>query len=116
MQSILPVRDIYKKIGSHNNKHKNIKKLNTTLKQHTTTNHYAYIDLYTSFCNENGMLIKEFSNDGLHLKEEGYLLWKHFVYLYIYNLELKPSLSPKTQLPKWNMFFFAIIFGYYNSY
>lgn len=103
VQSILPVNNVYKKFGSHTNKGEQIKELNAYLKQNAATYHYTYIDLHTSFCDENGKLIKEFSNDGLHLKGDGYLLWKHLVYPYVFDLESKPSLLPKPQQLKWNM-------------
>lgn len=102
VQSILPVNDVYKKFGSHTSKGEQIKQLNANLKQNAQVYNYTYIDLHNSFCDENGKLIKEFTNDGLHLKGDGYLLWKHLVYSYVYNLESKPSLLPKPQELKWN--------------
>lgn len=102
VQSLLPVNDIYKKFGSHTGKGEQIKQLNANLKQNAAAYHFTYIDLHTSFCDENGKLIKEFTNDGLHLKGDGYLLWKHLVYPYVFNLESKPSLLPKPQQLKWN--------------
>jgi len=102
VQSILPVNDFYKKFESHTRKEEQIKQLNTDLKQNATTYHYTYIDLHSSFCDEDGKLIKEFTNDGLHLKGDGYLKWKHLVYPYVFDLESKPSLLPKPQQLKWN--------------
>lgn len=102
VQSILPVNDFYKKFESHTRKGEQIKQLNTNLKQNATTYHYTYIDLHSSFCDEDGKLIKEFTNDGLHLKGDGYLKWKHLVYPYVFDLESKPSLLPKPQQLKWN--------------
>ena len=110
VQSILPVNDVYKKFGSHTSKGEQIKQLNANLKQHAAAYHYTYIDLHTSFCDANGKLLKEFTNDGLHLKGDGYLLWKHLVYPYVFNLEAKPSLLPKPQQLKWNTGSFPLSF------
>ncbi|WP_205728744.1 family 20 glycosylhydrolase [Flavobacterium ranwuense] len=102
VQSILPVNDVYKKFGSHTSKGEQIRQLNANLKKNAVAYHYTYIDLHTSFCDANGKLIKGFTNDGLHLKGDGYLLWKHLVYPYVFDLESKPSLLPKPQQLKWN--------------
>lgn len=111
VQSILPVNDVYKKFGGHTSKGEQIKQLNANLKQNAAEYHYTYIDLHTSFCDANGKLIKEFTNDGLHLKGDGYLLWKHLVYPYVFDLESKPSLLPKPQQLKWNEGFFSLAAG-----
>jgi hexosaminidase len=108
IQSLLPVNDVYKKFGGHTNKGEQIKQLNANLKQNAEAFHYTYIDLHTSFCDANGKLIKEFTNDGLHLKGDGYLLWKHLVYPYVFDLESKPSLLPKPQQLKWNNGYFSL--------
>ena len=36
--------------------------------------------IHTAFCNENGLMRAGLTNDGLHLKGQGYLLWKHLIY------------------------------------
>ena len=108
VQSVLPVNDVYKKFGGHTNKGEQIKLLNTKLKQNAAAFNYTYIDLHTSFCDENGKLLKEFSNDGLHLKGAGYLVWKHLVYPYVFDVESKPALLPKPQQLKWNNGYFPL--------
>ncbi|UFH36891.1 family 20 glycosylhydrolase [Flavobacterium acetivorans] len=108
VQSILPVNDVYKKFGGHTSKGEQIKQLNAKLKQNAAAFPYTYMDLHTPFCDQNGKLIKEFTNDGLHLKGEGYLMWKHLVYPYVFDLESKPSLLPKPQQLKWNNGFFPL--------
>ena len=108
VQSVLPVNDVYKKFGGHTSKGEQIKLLNTKLKQNAAAFNYTYIDLHTSFCDENGKLLKEFSNDGLHLKGAGYLVWKHLVYPYVFDVESKPALLPKPQQLKWNNGYFPL--------
>ena len=108
VQSILPVNDVFKKFGGHTSKIEQIKTLNANLKQNAATYNYTYINLHSSFCDENGKLSKQLTNDGLHLKGDGYLLWKHLVYPYVYDLESKPALLPKPQQLKWNTGYFPL--------
>ncbi len=42
-----------------------------------------YIDLYTSFLDENGELKEEYSKDGVHINENGYELWVSLIREYI---------------------------------
>ena len=108
VQSILPVNDFYKMFGGHTSKTEQIKQVNEQLKQKTAEYKYTFIDLYSSFCNEEGKLNIELSNDGLHLKGEGYLLWKHLVFPYVYDLQEKPSLLPMPQHIKWDEGYFKL--------
>lgn len=108
VQSVLPVNDVYKKFSGHTSKKEQIKELNTKLKQNATAFNYTYIDLHTAFCDANGKMNEHHTNDGLHLKGDGYLLWKHLVYPYVFDLESKPSLLPKPQQLKWNNGYFPL--------
>lgn len=108
VQSVLPVNDVHKKFGGHTSKGEQIKLLNATLKQNATAYNFTFIDLHTPFCDANGKLNKNLTNDGLHLTGEGYLLWKHLVYPLVFDLETKPSLLPKPQQLKWNTGYFSI--------
>ena len=103
IQSILPVNDFYNKFQGHTDKAKQIKEVNDALSKSEAAYHFTYIDLNSSFSNEEGKLKRELSNDGLHLKGEGYLLWKHLVYPFIYSLQEKPSLAPLPQQLKWSL-------------
>ncbi|HEX6847789.1 MAG TPA: family 20 glycosylhydrolase [Chitinophagaceae bacterium] len=111
VQSILPVNDVYKMFGGHTSKGNQINQVNELLGRSAAKYRFTFIDLYSSFCNEAGKLKPEFSNDGLHLKAEGYLLWKHLVFPYVYDLEAKPSLLPIPQQLKWDTGHFKL----YNS-
>jgi lysophospholipase L1-like esterase len=84
VQSILPVNDTYHKFSTHTNKVKEIKQVNEQLLQYANQYQYTFINLYSSFCDENEKLKSDLTNDGLHLKGEAYLLWKRIVYPYIY--------------------------------
>lgn len=102
VQSILPVNDMYGKFSGHTKKGIQIKELNEQLRKMADEYKYTFIDLYSSFCNEEGKLKAGLSNDGLHLKGEGYLLWKHLLYPFVYDLQQKPALIPLPQQLNWN--------------
>ncbi len=109
IQSILPVNAVFGKFSGHTNKTKQIKQVNEMLLKESLKHKYTFIDLYPSFCNKEEKLNTKFSNDGLHLTGEGYLLWKHLLFPLVYNLQEKPSLIPLPQQLKWNEGFFSLI-------
>lgn len=92
VQSILPVNKNYKKFTEHVNKEKEILQINAELQR--LAHNYIYINLHSHFTDEAGNLHKNFTNDGLHLNGEAYLLWKHLVYPYIYNATPRAALIP----------------------
>lgn len=108
IQSILPVNDVYGKFGGHTGKGEQIKQVNVQLKQNAADYHYTFIDLYSFFCEDSEKLKAGLSNDGLHLKGEGYLLWKHLVYPYVLSLQAEPSLIPIPQQLKWEKGYFPL--------
>jgi hexosaminidase len=108
IQSILPVSDMFKKFSGHTNKTDSILKVNNRLKKESENYSYTFIDLYPFFCNKQGRMDKKYSNDGLHLLGEGYLLWKHLVLPYVYAVQEKPSLIPLPQKLTWNNGYFPL--------
>lgn len=108
IQSILPVSDVFKKFTGHTNKTDAILKVNNRLRKEAENHRYNYIDLYPIFCDKLGRLDVKYSNDGLHLLGEGYLLWKHIIFPYVYDLQEKPSLIPLPQQLTWNKGFFPL--------
>jgi hexosaminidase len=108
VQSILPVNDVFGKFSGHTNKSGQIKQVNERLARESSSHHYKFIDLYSFFCNSEGKLDTRFSNDGLHLLGEGYLLWKHLVFPHVYGLQEKPSLLPLPRQITWKKSFFPL--------
>jgi hexosaminidase len=102
VQSILPVNNALGKFATHTNKGQQIMQINGALQKNAAAYHFTFVNLYPAFCDNDQKLNINYTNDGLHLKGEGYLLWKHLVYQYVYNLQEKPSLIPKPQSLKWN--------------
>jgi hexosaminidase len=107
VQSILPVNSIYNKFSGHTNKSAQIISVNTALQQGAKANNYTFINIHDAFCNQEGKMNPSLTNDGLHLKGEGYLLWKHLLYPYLFNLQPKAALLPLPQSLQWNAGFFA---------
>ena len=83
VQSVLPVNPEFKKFSNHVNKTDEIIRLNKQLKKLCKNYKLTYIDLHSSFTIEDHKLNPKYTNDGLHLKGKGYLLWKSLVEDYI---------------------------------
>lgn len=83
IESVLPVNDCYGKFKGHTSRGEVVVELNRLLKEAAQERQLTYIDLYSRFCNEEGKMNTEYSNDGLHLLGKGYLLWKEVVEPYI---------------------------------
>ena len=101
IQSILPVTDYYKKFGGHTSKSTQILETNNKLKALAVAHQYTYVDLHSAFINAAGKMDERYTNDGLHLVGEGYMLWKHLVFPYVYDIDQKPALIPLPQEVKW---------------
>lgn len=83
IQSILPVNPIFGKFNGHTSQWKRIPSLNKALKLLSEVEGVTYIDLYSSFVNEEGKMDTEYSNDGLHLLGKGYNVWKNILLPYL---------------------------------
>jgi lysophospholipase L1-like esterase len=83
VQSIFPVNgvDITRDTRSpHWDKEQEIIETNKLLKDLCKgRNNVLYIDVYSSLINDRGQLNVRYSNDGLHLMGEGYLVWKSVI-------------------------------------
>ncbi|MDE3236863.1 MAG: family 20 glycosylhydrolase [Bacteroidota bacterium] len=108
IQSLLPVNDVYKKFTGHTNKGAQIIAVNKQLQSMAGDHHYTFVDLYHSFCDEEGKMRASLTNDGLHLKGEAYLLWKHIIYPYVFDLQQRPSLLPLPQHLEWTNVVFPL--------
>lgn len=78
VQSVLPVNNRTKFIVDNNA----VIALNDKLKTLVNEFKYEYIDLYSVFAIDN-QLPEQYTNDGLHLNGNGYLLWKQAISKYI---------------------------------
>ena len=57
----------------------NILKVNEIIKAKEKESPYEIIDLFSIFVNQNGLIKKELSTDGIHLNEKGYDTWVKFI-------------------------------------
>lgn len=80
IQSILPTNRKLYKGPAVNNK---IKELNLQLENLTRNFGLSYIDIFSFLIDPNGDLDQRYSNDGLHLLAEGYLVWKNVLEKYL---------------------------------
>lgn len=79
LQSLLPVNNDFKNFPNHTNKTEHIIRINRALKNFSDVNDITYINLYSLFANKDSQLNPEYTNDGVHLKGSGYLVWKEAV-------------------------------------
>ena len=78
VQTVLPIeKEQYKS---------SILKVNEIIKSNEKENLYQIVDLYSIFVNENGLIRKELSTDGIHLNEMGYDAWVEFIKPLIYSI------------------------------
>ena len=75
IQTILPT--------SNQNLVAKIKAVNDQLKSNASFDTYTLIDLHSFFSDENDLIKKELTNDGVHLTEEGYNVWVSVVREYL---------------------------------
>jgi len=60
-----------------------IPELNEGIQKIASENETVFINLYSDFIDENKRLIYALSTDGLHLNNEGYLLWETLIEKYL---------------------------------
>ncbi|MEX6686505.1 GDSL-type esterase/lipase family protein [Danxiaibacter flavus] len=76
IQSILPTNDAFTEFKRHQGKDEHIRSVNKGLKQLALEQHCTYLDLYSLMLDTEGKLDRKYTNDGLHLTGEGYMVWK----------------------------------------
>ena len=80
IQSILPTNSKLYKGAATNRK---IRELNVNLENLARNFGLDYIDIFSFLIDSDGGLDQRYSNDGLHLLAEGYLVWKNVIEKYI---------------------------------
>lgn len=73
IESCLPVSDSRVQYSS------SITELNKLLSDYCEETDYIYVDLWTSFADDNGFLKKEYNIDGVHINAKGYENWKRII-------------------------------------
>ncbi|HAC63696.1 MAG TPA: G-D-S-L family lipolytic protein [Cyanothece sp. UBA12306] len=80
IQSILPINNEQYSINVDNNQ---ILAVNEELKKIASKFNYQYLDLHSKFVEQSNQLNPEYTNDGVHLNLQGYLLWTDIIKLYV---------------------------------
>lgn len=84
VQSILPINDTYNIFWGHMDKSEQIKEYNSKLESLCKKRGVPFIDLYSRFCNPGtDRMNLAYTNDGLHLMADGYMLWRDTIMPYI---------------------------------
>ncbi len=73
-QTMLPTNSSFKKLSNHY-KNDHVVNINEGLKKLGVQNDITIIDLYSAFIDDQQMLKKEFTYDGVHLTIKGYNTW-----------------------------------------
>jgi lysophospholipase L1-like esterase/dienelactone hydrolase len=76
IQSILPTNGTFAEFPRHQRKEEHIHTINSYLQQLARRQQCTYVDVYQAMLDSEGRLNKQYTNDGLHLTGEGYLVWK----------------------------------------
>jgi lysophospholipase L1-like esterase len=76
VQTLLPTRD-------NNPSKERIAATNALLKEMNPTDFLQVIDLHSVFADKNDLMIKEYTHDGLHLTEAGYVVWQNYIAAFV---------------------------------
>jgi len=75
LQTLMPVNNTFTQFKNHYNKDEHIATINAALKNIAAEFGVTLIDLHPHFKDSEGKLVKEFTQDGLHLNAAGYQHW-----------------------------------------
>lgn len=75
VQSIFPVNPEIRNFPQHYDKNEFVKKANACINTVVTHTKVNFIDTFALFSDERGFLKQQYTDDGLHINSEGYLLW-----------------------------------------
>ena len=84
-QSLLPVNNSFERYKKLINKEKQIEKLNKQIEKLCKSEGIHYINLYTSFLAKKRLLNPIYTTDGLHLNEDGYIIWIDLIREFVEN-------------------------------
>jgi lysophospholipase L1-like esterase len=83
IQTLLPVNNTFTPVLAHFNKDEHILAVNSGIRQLAVSENITLIDLYSPFLDKDSRLDKNYSFDGLHLNDKGYLKWAALLRRYI---------------------------------
>lgn len=83
VQSMLPINNSFGRYKLMAGKEQVIRDINALLEPAVKQRGHTWVNLYPAFCDENGNLKAEFTNDGLHLLAPGYMVWCEIILPYV---------------------------------
>ena len=84
VQSVFPVNDSFKKYAAKHGRHDaDIVAVNKGLQALCAEKGVTYLDVWGALADHDGKLDKRYTNDGLHLMGEGYIVWRDAVLPYV---------------------------------
>ncbi|MGM9872333.1 MAG: GDSL-type esterase/lipase family protein [Muribaculaceae bacterium] len=83
LQSMLPINNSFERYKKLFGKEQVIRDINVRLERIAREKQVTWINLYPYFCDADGNLRRELTNDGLHLLGPGYLVWRDIVLPYV---------------------------------
>ena len=95
MQTILPInREIYIEENGFFPKHnvplsEQIIQINSMIINQADVQQYKVIDLHSVFINQDGLMNREYTTDGVHLNNNGYSVWVEYIHGYIQDSQIK---------------------------
>lgn len=83
VESLLPINNSFKRYKNVFGKEQVIRDINAKLEDVVKNNGATWINVNPAFCDEEGNLRSDLTNDGLHLLGPGYLMWRDLLLPYI---------------------------------
>lgn len=84
IQTLLPVNNTFTRYPNHYNKDQEIAAVNQGLKDLAENEKIELIDLNPFFLDQDDRLSKKYTEEGLHLNSQGYLLWAEILKPYLH--------------------------------
>ena len=94
MQTILPINhEIYIEENGFFPKHnvplsEKILQINSMIINQADVKQYKVIDLHSAFINQDGLMNREYTTDGVHLNNNGYGVWVEYIHVYIQDSQI----------------------------
>ncbi len=83
LQSLLPINNSFGRYRKLTGKEQVIRDINALLEPMAQRYGITWIDLHQAFCDADGNLRAELTNDGLHLMAPGYRIWRDILLPYV---------------------------------
>lgn len=83
VQSVLPVNNKFDRFHGLRGKEQEVRDLNAMLEKMCKEKELTFIDLYTPLSDADGNLDESYTNDGLHLLGNAYVVWRDILLPYM---------------------------------